>query len=127
MIRTAASIHHWAMTRAKLILKGPREKTDLELLVDTGSLYTWISGSILKKVGVSPTSHRKFTTIEGRILERPIGDALIEYKGDSAHCVVVFAQEDDVNVMGMTALENLGLEVDPTRETLKRVESLAAF
>ena len=115
------------MTRAKLVLKGPREKTDLELLVDTGSLYTWISGSILEKVGVSPTSHRKFTTIEGRILERPIGDALIEYKGDSAHCVVVFAQEDDVNVMGVTALENLGLEVDPTRETLKRVESLAAF
>ena len=115
------------VTRAKLVLRGSREKTDLELLVDIGSLYTWISESILKKVGVSPTSHRRFTAIEGRSLERPIGEALIEYNGDSAHCVVVFAQETDVNVMGVTALENLGLEVDPTRETLKRAESLAAF
>ncbi len=115
------------MTKAKVIIKGPREKQGLELLVDAGSLYTWISESVLKRLGVSPTSHRRFTTIEGRSLERSVGEALIEYDGDSAHCIVVFAQEADVNVMGVTALENLGLEVDPTRETLKRSESLAAF
>ncbi len=115
------------MTRAKLVLRGPREKEVLELLVDTGSLYTWVSENILKRLGVAPTSHRRFTTIEGRSLERSVGEAIIEYNGESAHCIVVFAQENDVNVMGVTALENLGLEVDPTRETLKRSESLAAF
>lgn len=115
------------MTKAKVTIKGSREKQVLELLVDTGSLYTWVSESVLKKLGVSPTAHRKFTTIEGRSLERPVGEAVIEYDGDSVHCVVVFAREGDVNVMGVTALENLGLEVDPTRETLKRSESPAAF
>jgi len=115
------------MTKAKILVKGPREKSDLELLVDTGSLYTWVSEELLKRLGISPTSHRNFTTIEGRHLERPVGEAVIEYNGESAHCVVVFAHPSDVNVMGVTALENLGLEVDPTRETLRRAESLAAF
>jgi predicted aspartyl protease len=115
------------MTKARVIVKGPREESDLELMVDTGSLYTWVSETLLKEIGISPTSLRKFTTIEGRHLERPIGEALIEYNGESAHCVVVFAQPSDVNVMGVTALENLGLEVDPTQERLKRSESLAAF
>ncbi len=107
------------MTRAKITLNGPCEKANLELLVDTGSLCTWVSENVLKKIGVSRKSNRKFTTIEGRHLERPIGEALIEYGGESARCVVVFAQPSDVNVIGVTALENLGFEVDLTREMLK--------
>src|SRR2546426_10953897 len=108
------------MTKAKILLKGPREKSDLELLVDTGSLYTWVSEELLKRLGISPTSHRKFTNIEGRHLERTIGEALIEYDGESAHCVVVFAHPSDDNVMAVTALETLGLALDPSSEALRR-------
>jgi predicted aspartyl protease len=88
------------LTIANVLVKGPIEKSDLELLVDTGSLYTWVSEDLLKRLGISPTSHRKFTSIEGRCLERPIGEALIEYNGESAHCIVVFANASDVNVKG---------------------------
>src|SRR5207302_9655791 len=99
------------MTKAKILVKGPREKSDLELLVDTGSLYTWVSEELLKRLGISPTSHRKFTTIEGRHLERPSGESVIEYHGDSAHWGVVFAHSSDVSVMGVTPLETLARAV----------------
>src|SRR2546429_14537 len=102
------------MTKAKILVKGPGEKSDLELLVDTGSLYTWVSEELLKRLGISPTSHRKFTTIEGRRLERPIGEALIEYDGESAHCVVVFAHPSDVNVMGVTAKTTTQCALSPS-------------
>jgi hypothetical protein len=38
------------MTKEKILVKGPREKSDLELLVDTGSLYTWVSEDLLKRL-----------------------------------------------------------------------------
>jgi len=41
-------------------------------------------------------------------------------------CVTVFAQKGDVEVLGATTLENLGLEIDPTTEEIRRSEALEA-
>ncbi len=38
---------------------------------------------------------------------------------------VVFAQQDDAEVLGVTALESLGYEVDPVTQVLKPVSLLA--
>ncbi len=37
---------------------------------------------------------------------------------------MIFGEERDVNVLGVTALEALGLEVDVVRGTLKETEQL---
>ncbi len=39
----------------------------------------------------------------------------------------MFAGRDDVEVMGVEALEGLGLEVDPVTRQLRRSESLLAL
>jgi len=99
----------------------------VELLVDTGSTYTWVKADKLKSIGVEVTGKRKFKTIEGRVIEREIGEAVIEYMGEKATCIVVFGLDKDVEVLGLTALENLGLEIDPTTRQLRKTETILAL
>jgi len=100
---------------------------DLELTVDAGSTYTWIRRERLDLIGVRPSGTRRFRNIEGRTVEREVGEAVIECLGERATRVVVFAERDDVEVMGVEALEGLGLEVDPVTRQLRRSESLLAL
>ena len=117
-------------TTAKVRLYNPHDLSrylDLELLVDTGSTYTWIKSDKLRELGIKPMSRRRFRTIENRIIEREIGEAVIECLGERATCIIVFAEEDDVEVLGVTALENLALEVDPVTRQLKKAEAVLAL
>lgn len=115
---------------AKVRVLNPHDKSaylDLELLVDTGSTYTWINGGRLKSLGIEIMGERKFRTIENRIVERQIGEAVVECLGRKATTIVVFAQEGDNEVFGLHALEGLGLEVDPITKKLKEVEAVLAL
>jgi len=100
---------------------------ETELIVDTGITYTWIRRERLEAIGVKPSKARKFRTIEGRTIEREVGEAVIECLGERAMSIVVFAERDDVEVMGVVALESLALEVDPVTQQLKKAESLLAL
>ena len=99
-----------------------------ELLVDTGSTYTWIAADVLEKLGTRVRRTWRFKTIDGRIVERKIGDAHLEYMEEQAPTVVVFAEDGDGKVLGVHAMEGLRLEVDPSTGELRRSEaSLALF
>ncbi len=100
---------------------------ELELLVDTEGTYTWIQHCKPENLGIRPISRRRFRTIEGRVIEREVGEAVIECLGERATCIVVFAEESDVEVLGVTALENLALEVDPVTKQLKKAEAILAL
>ncbi len=116
-------------TIARLRFRESREgePVTLDLLVDTGSTYSWIDGRVLKALGVRRGRTRRFLTIEGRRIRRDLGDAYVEYRGESAPTAVVFATRRDAQVLGLHALESLGLEVDPARKRLKRSRSILAL
>jgi len=116
-------------TTAKVTLHSPdtTKSKQIELLVDTGSTYTWISSIILERLNVEAKTARKFKTIDGRLLERKVGEVLIEYMGERATRMVVFADKGDAEVLGVDALEGLGLEVDPITKQLRKAEALLAL
>jgi predicted aspartyl protease len=99
----------------------------IELLVDTGSTYTWVSNVMLERLNVKTETTRKFKTIDGRLLERKIGEVLMEHMNEKATRMVVFADKGDAEVLGVDALEGLGLEVDPITKRLKKAEALLAL
>jgi len=99
----------------------------IELLVDTGSTYTWVSSATLERLNVKVKTTRKFKTIDGRLLERKIGEVLVEYMNERATRMVVFANKGDAEVLGADALEGLGLEVDPITKQLRKAEALLAL
>lgn len=115
-------------TIARVKLSNPHsfKHTELELLVDTSSTYTWVKRDRLEELGIKPMGKWKFKTIEGGI-ERDIGEAIVECLGERATRIVVFAEEGDAEVLGADALEGLRLEVDPITKQLKEIEALLAL
>lgn len=99
---------------------------ELELIVNTCSTYTWISKKALEELGIGREAVRRFRTIEGRTVERAIGMGIIECLGLRAPTVFVFAEEGDLEVLGVYALEGLGLEIDPIAKELRKVEAILA-
>lgn len=116
------------LTKTKIRLYGPdpSHPVEVELLVDTGSTFTWVDAALLRELRVAPAARKPFRTIDGRALERETGEAVLEFDGSRATRIVVFAQKGDAQVLGVDALEGLGLEVDPVTRKLKRVEAFSA-
>ncbi len=74
---------------------------------DTGSTYTWIRKATLEKLGLVPEIKRKFRTVEGRSIELEVGEAVVEYADLRVTTKVVFAIEEDGEVLGVHTLEGL--------------------
>jgi len=98
----------------------------IRLLVDTGSTYTWVGSKLLRELAIQPLKEREFRTVEGRKPRRRVGEALIEAFGEKATTIVVFAEKNDARVLGVHALEGLGLQLDPTANKLKKVRAVLA-
>jgi len=86
--------------------------TIADVMVDTGSEYTWIPENVLAELGVEPVRIERFQTADGRILERRLGFAVIYAGGRSTAAVVAFAGPGDMLLLGATSLESLNLRVD---------------
>ncbi len=116
------------LTRVEVTLvnpSAPRKLTRSELIVDTGSILTWVSGARLEQVGMKPRRKKEFRTIEGRVIRRDTGPAIVRFDGSEADIEVVFAHKGDAEVLGVTALESLGYQVDPVSNRLRHTGLLA--
>jgi len=114
----------YVKTRVSNLLK-PELKTEFDLLVDTGSMLTWMPRKTLEGLGISPRGVRQFKTIEGKTIERETGVAVVEYEGLETVAEIVFAEESDGSVMGVTTLESLGFRVNPITGKLEYIGLLA--
>jgi len=81
----------------------------------------------LERIGIEPMTKWKFKTIEGRIVERDIGEAVVEWLGERSTTIAVFAEGRDPEVLGVYSLEGLRLEVDPATKQLRKIEALLAI
>jgi predicted aspartyl protease len=90
-----------------------------KLLVDTGAEFTWIKADTLKKVGV--TKEKKnytFVTATGEEISRTIGFAIIRVGDAVTIDEVVFAEPNDLELLGVRSLEGLNLRVDSRAKKL---------
>ena len=98
----------------------PNERRDLaNVMVDTGSEFTWIDGAALKKIGIE--ARKKDLQIQmanGQIITRSVGYAILKVGRAETIDEVVFAQEGDLQLLGCRALEGLNLRVDSRAKKL---------
>lgn len=86
--------------------------------------YTMIRRKFLEELYIKPRGKRKFKTADGRLVEREVGAAEIEINGQSTYSIIIFGENSDAEVLGVTTLEELGLQVDPVTGKLKPLELL---
>ena len=113
-------------TQVKVTIINPVSalESNVDLLVDTGALLTSVPRKILESLEIKPIGKRKLRVYGGQIIEREVAAALIKYGNVKAGVTVLFAEEKDTPVLGATALEALGYQVDPITKQLKPAELL---
>jgi predicted aspartyl protease len=84
---------------------------DVELTVDTGSRYTTLPASRLRRLGVEPIGKQRFTLADGRVVEADVGQTWVRLEGSTRMTVVAFGEEDAEPLLGAVTLEEFGLGV----------------
>jgi clan AA aspartic protease len=104
----------------------PSRRTTLGFLVDSGAVYSVIPRAELEQLGIEPTGERTFFLANGEPVRRTVGEARVTFQGQTATCVVLFGEEGDTTLLGVTTLENLGLIFDPLRQKIMPLPMLLA-
>jgi predicted aspartyl protease len=91
--------------------------------VDTGAYYTYMPEERLHEIGISPELSRELVLADGRTERRLLGEARLTVAelGESLTCQVIFAPAGSLYLLGATALESFGVQVDPTTQQLKPI------
>ena len=95
-----------------------REYVYVEALVDTGATYSIFPEDFLRDLQVVPARWEIGVRLaDGTESRRQIGPAYLKVLDREAPCIVMFGNPG-VFLIGATALENLGLAVDPVNQRL---------
>ena len=105
-------------------LGGAAGSYQADFLVDTGATDTLLPSSALKAAGIAPAGKTAYELADGSVVEYPFGLAQIEFMGEVTAGRVIFGPETADPLLGVTALESVGILVDPTHKTLKRLPAI---
>jgi predicted aspartyl protease len=104
ILRTTIAIEHPARRGTVVELS--------DVIVDTGSEYTWVPQPVLESIGLAPERVVEFVTSDGRQIERGVGFANVSVAGTSTPDIVVFAARGDLILLGARTLDGLNLRID---------------
>jgi clan AA aspartic protease len=93
-------------------------------LVDTGVVDCLAPGRELRAIGIQPTGKRTYELADGSELALELGVAQVEFMGDVVGVTIIFGPDDAEPILGVTALESVGIEVDPRNQRLKRLPAV---
>jgi len=104
-------------------IKDSNQFFEEEFWVDTGALYSFVPEDYLERIGIEPVAKRNLIHADGRQDTRLLGfcDFQIEGLEGGIPCPVIFAPRGSLFLLGATALENFGVEVDPIQKKLKPI------
>lgn len=95
-----------------------------EFLVDTGATDSMAPASELRRIGVEPVGRMAYELADGTVREYVFGLARIQFMGEITAGRVLFGPEEAEPLLGVTALESVGITIDPTTRTLKRLPAI---
>ena len=95
-----------------------------EFLVDTGATDTMAPAKALRKAGIKPVGRTVYELADGRVVEYEFGVVTIQFMGEITAGRVIFRDEKASPLLGVTALESVGILVDATNRTLKRLPAI---
>jgi len=105
-------------------LSVPDGTYEADFLVDTGATDSLAPAAELRKIGVEPKGKMAYELADGTIQEYDFGVAQIEFMGEITAGRVIFGPDDAEPLLGVTALDSVGITVDPTNRTLKRLPAV---
>lgn len=114
------------LTRADATIRNPANPSRAwrgRFLVDTGAIDTLVPRQHLERIGIRPGGQRVYTMADGSEVRMDIAVAQVEIMGEFTGVRVVFGDNDTEPLLGVTAMESAGIEVDPVNQQLKKQSS----
>jgi clan AA aspartic protease len=115
------------MTHVTVTVRNPAEPEkswEGLFLVDTGAVDCLVPAKHLRAIGLEPRAKRTYELTDGSEVKLNITTGEIEFMGDSVGSTIIFGDDDAEPILGVTALESVGIEVDPRTQRLKRLPAV---
>src|SRR5689334_22898534 len=110
------------LTKVRMEVSNPTDsnrRKKIDFLVDSGAIYSVVPRGILRSLGIESDSIESFSLADVTCIERATGQAGFTFEERTRIAPVVFGEEGDSTLLGVTTLEALGLVLDPIRREIR--------
>lgn len=90
-------------------------------LVDTGAIDCLVPRQYLESIGLVPEAQRVYHLADGSEVRMDVTVGKIEFMEEIVGGTIVFGEGSAEPLLGVTALESAGVEVDPHNQTLNKL------
>lgn len=97
---------------------------EADFLVDTGATDSLAPAFELRNAGIQPVGRTAYELANGHVEEFDFGLAEIRFMGEVTAGRIIFGPDHAEPILGVTALESVGITIDPTTRTLKRLPAI---
>jgi clan AA aspartic protease len=101
-----------------------RKKYEAVFLVDTGATDSMAPASKLQRAGIRRRGRMAYELTDGSTTEYDFGLAEIEFMGELTSGRVIFGPDNCEPLLGVTALESVGIVIEPSTQRLKRLPAI---
>lgn len=115
------------MTHVEVTIGNPADPSrewQGKFLVDTGATDSLVPRPHLEAIGIKPVRQRLYELADGAKVHLDIAGANIEFMGEFTAGLVIFGDAGAEPLLGVTALESAGFEIDPKNQRLKKLPSV---
>ncbi len=115
------------MTRVTVTIRNPAERNrawEGLFLVDTGATDCLVPRKHLESIGLVPETQRVYELADGSEVRPDVTIGRVEFMGEIVGATLIMGNDDAEPLLGVTALESVGIEVDPVNQTLKRMPAV---
>ena len=122
------SYNSMGLTRVKTkitSLEGKKDVYESSFLVDTGAIDSMAPEDELDKIGVNRLGKMAYELADNTLKEYYYGLVRIEFMGELTAGRIIFGEKQVEPLLGVTALESVGIMVDPANKILKRLPAIS--
>ncbi len=112
------------ITRVNVKIRNPAEPDRVwegPFLVDTGAIDCLVPRRHLESIGLAPKGHRTYSLADGSDITMDVTVGEIEFMDEIVGGAIVYGEDGAEPLLGVTALESAGVEVDPHHQTLNKL------
>ena len=114
-------------THVNVAIRNPAEPSRVWegiFLVDTGATDCLVPRNALESIGLRPRGQRVYGLADGKELRFDIAVAELECMDEIIGATVAFGEDNAEPLLGVTAMESLGIEIDPHNQSLHKLPYL---
>ena len=115
------------ITHVSVIIRNPADHSrswEGSFVVDTGAIDCVVPRQHLEAIGLASEGQRQYTLADGSKITMDIAVARVEFMGEIAGATIAMGEDSAEPLLGVTALESMGIEVDPHNQELTKLAAI---